>query len=140
MLVDVQDRAVLCIEEPENGIHPSRVPHLVDLLRDYAVDVQEPVDSDNPLRQVILNTHSPEVARQLDYENIMFVERARTSQNGSVSVFRPVSGTWRTNLPNGEEPSALPMDPQAVADFIGGSPVRTGVEELQLQLQFGSAR
>ena len=25
MLVDVQDRAVLCIEEPENGIHPSRV-------------------------------------------------------------------------------------------------------------------
>lgn len=138
MLVDVQDRAVLCIEEPENGIHPSRVPHLVDLLRDYAVDVQEPVDSDNPLRQVILNTHSPEVARQLDYENIVFVERARTSQNGSVSVFRPVSGTWRTNLPNGEGPSALPMDPQAVADFIGGSPVRTGVE--QLQLQFGSAR
>ena len=82
MLVDVQDRAVLCIEEPENGIHPSRVPHLVDLLRDYAVDVQEPVDSDNPLRQVIVNTHSPEVARQLDYENIVFVERARTSQNG----------------------------------------------------------
>ena len=33
MLVDVQDRAVLCIEEPENGIHPSRVPNLAELLR-----------------------------------------------------------------------------------------------------------
>lgn len=64
MLVDIRDRAVLCIEEPENGIHPSRVPNLAELLRDYAVDASEAADSDNPLRQVVLNTHSPEVARQ----------------------------------------------------------------------------
>lgn len=138
MLVDVQDRAVLCIEEPENGIHPSRVPHLVDLLRDYAVDLQEPVDSDNPLRQVILNTHSPEVARQLDYENIVFVQLARTRDHGPVSVFRPIEGTWRTRLANGEQPSAVQIDRQAVADFIGGSPV--GPRLGQLELQFGSAQ
>ena len=43
MLADVRDRAVLCIKEPKNGIHPSRVPNLTDLLRDYAVDVEESV-------------------------------------------------------------------------------------------------
>lgn len=141
MLVDVQDRAVLCIEEPENGIHPSRIHNLVELLREYAVDVEEEVEtSDNPLRQVIVNTHSPEVARQLDFDDIVFVERARTSASGPVSVFRPVSGTWRTNLPNGEEPSAVPMDRQAVADFIGGSPLNPQYDQLQLGLVFGSAR
>ena len=50
MLADAQDRAVLCIEEPENGIHPSRVPNLAELLRDYAVDVNAPIAADNPLR------------------------------------------------------------------------------------------
>ena len=70
MLVDVRDRAVLCIEEPENGIHPSRVPNLTDLLRDYAVDIEEPVAPDNPLRQVTVNTHSPEVVRQFPYNDI----------------------------------------------------------------------
>lgn len=138
MLMDANDRAVLCIEEPENGIHPSRVANLVELLRDYAVDMTEPVAPDNPLRQVILNTHSPEVARQLDFDDIVFVERARTSADGSVSAFRPVSDTWRTNLPNGEEPSSPPVDPKAVVDFVGGS--RPNPRFVQLGLDFGSAR
>ena len=137
MLVDVQDRAVLCIEEPENGIHPSRIPSLVELLQEYAVDFEEPVAPDNPLRQVILNTHSPEVARQLNFDDIVFVERALTREDGPISVFRPITGTWRTTLPNGEEPTALPIDRQAVVDFIGGSPLSTEFEELNFE--FGSA-
>ena len=138
MLVDVRDRAVLCIEEPENGVHPSRVPNLVALLRDYAVDTQEVVAPDNPLRQVILNSHSPEVARQLSFNDIIFVERALTSRSGPVSVFRPVRETWRVDLPNGEGTMALPISRQSVADFIGGSPV--GHDIGQLRLTFGTAR
>ncbi len=137
MLVDVQDRAVLCIEEPENGIHPSRVPALVDLLYDYAVDLEEPVAADNPLRQVIINTHSPEVARQLDVDDIVFVERAVTASGSPQSVFRPISDTWRI----GEEQSdftSVPKNRQAVADFIGGSPVRSSAG--QLTLDFGTAQ
>lgn len=57
MLSDTGDRGVLCFEEPENGIHPSRVPHLVELLYDYAVDLDEAVGEENPLRQVIVATH-----------------------------------------------------------------------------------
>lgn len=138
MLVDVQDRAVLCIEEPENGIHPSRVPNLAELLCDYAVDVKHPVGADNPLRQVVLNSHSPEVARQFSCDDLIFVERAVTSRDGPVSVFRPISGAWRAVLPNGNKPQARPIDHQAVADFIGGSPVNPGLG--QLNLEFGSAR
>ena len=138
MLVDVQDRAVLCIEEPENGIHPSRVPNLAELLRDYAVDVSEAVDSDNPLRQVVLNTHSPEVARQFSYDDLVFVERALTGADGPISVFRPISATWRANVSNGMKPGAHPIDRQAVLDFIGGSPVNSEFD--QLELRFGSAK
>ena len=137
MLVDVQDRSVLCIEEPENGIHPSRIPNLVELLRDYAVDIEEPVAEDNPLRQVIINSHSPEVARQFSYDDIIFVERALTKEDGVISVFRPVSGTWRTNVANGTTHTSEPIDRQAIADFIGGSPINRKLE--QLQFEFGSA-
>ena len=138
MLVDVQDRAVLCIEEPENGIHPSRVPNLAELLRDYAVDASDEVGADNPLRQVVLNSHSPEVARQFSCDDLLFVERALTSADGPISVFRPIAGTWRAALSNGRESGVLPADRQAVADFIGGSPVSP--EFGQLKLGFGSAR
>lgn len=138
MLVDVRDRAVLCIEEPENGIHPSRVPELVDLLRDYAVDTQEDVNADNPLRQILINSHSPEVARQLSFDEIVFVQRALTYGRAPVSVFRPVTGTWRIDPGNAGEDAMPAIGRQAVADFIGGSPVRREIG--QLSLAFGTAR
>ena len=137
MLVDVQDRAVLCIEEPENGIHPSRVPNLAELLRDYAVEASDAVGADNPLRQVVLNSHSPEVARQFSCDDLIFVERALTSADRPICVFRPIADTWRTTPPNGTLSRVLPADRQAVADFIGGSPVSR--EFSQLNLAFGSA-
>ena len=148
MLVDVRDRAVLCIEEPENGIHPSRVPNLTGLLRDYAVDIKEPVASDNPLRQVTVNTHSPEVVRQFPYDDMIFVEHALTKQHGPISVFRPVTGTWRTSPDTGQRTdpgnalqptSSAPIDPRAVVDFIGGSPISPEIYH-QSAFEFGTAR
>lgn len=136
MLADTRDRGVLCLEEPENGIHPSRVPNLVDLLYDYAVDLDEPVGNDNPLRQVIVNTHSPEVARQVKPEDLVFAERARSSDGASISVFRPVVGTWRDQDKKPLDLSVFGKDEQAVADFIGGSPVRH--LRGQLELEFGT--
>jgi len=137
MLADVRDRGALCLEEPENGIHPSRIPNLVHLLYDYAVDLDEAVGEDNPMRQVILNTHSPEVARQLQIQDLVFAERASTGPRSSVSVFRPVAGTWRVLSVVNPASGAMSKDRQAVADFIGGSPVQPDME--QLTLQFGTA-
>lgn len=131
MLSDTDDRGVLLLEEPENGIHPAKVGALVTLLYDYAVDLAESVAIDNPLRQVVMNTHSPEVARQLHLQDLLFAERARSADGSWVSVFRPVSGSWRARA------SAVPAkDIQAVADFVGGSQVRP--ELAHLQLEFGS--
>lgn len=53
---DFMHTGLLCFEEPENGIHPLRISTMVSLLKDLSTDFE---DDDLPLRQVIVNTHSP---------------------------------------------------------------------------------
>jgi predicted ATPase len=53
---DDKHTGLLCFEEPENGIHPFRIKTMAELLKDLSTDF---VDSEIPLRQVIVNTHSP---------------------------------------------------------------------------------
>lgn len=59
---DDQHKGLLCFEEPENGIHPFRMQDMVSLLRDLSTDFS---DEDMPLRQVIINTHSPLLANKV---------------------------------------------------------------------------
>ena len=89
---------VLCLEEPENGIHPARIKPMLDLLHDIAVDVYEPVGDDNPLRQVIINTHSPSVVGQVMDDELLMSLRTlgRTALGESTQAnFRWLSETWR---------------------------------------------
>jgi predicted ATPase len=53
---DENHKGLICFEEPENGIHPFRVKAMAELLQDLSVDFG---DVEMPLRQVIVNTHSP---------------------------------------------------------------------------------
>jgi predicted ATPase len=53
---DEKHTGLLCFEEPENGIHPFRIKAMTELLKDLSVDFDE---IDTPLRQVIVNSHSP---------------------------------------------------------------------------------
>jgi predicted ATPase len=53
---DYKHTGLLCFEEPENGIHPFRIKAMTELLKDLSIDF---ADSEKPLRQVIVNTHSP---------------------------------------------------------------------------------
>ena len=59
---DDKHTGLLCFEEPENGIHPFRIQAMAYLLKDLSVDF---VDTDVPLRQVIVNTHSPVLVSRL---------------------------------------------------------------------------
>ena len=59
---DDKHTGLLCFEEPENGIHPFRIKAMSKLLKDLSIDFK---DSDAPLRQVIVNTHSPVLVSQL---------------------------------------------------------------------------
>ena len=60
-LHDPRFSGVLCMEEPENGIHPQRLRELIRSLRAHAA---QPADSDgriDSLKQIITNSHSPVV-------------------------------------------------------------------------------
>ncbi len=57
---DDQQHGVLGLEEPENGVHPGLLKRVAELLRDLSAN--EPPEEGQepwPLRQVIVNTHSP---------------------------------------------------------------------------------
>jgi predicted ATP-dependent endonuclease of OLD family len=59
---DHSHTGLLCFEEPENGVHPFRIGTMAQLLRDLSVNFQ---DENSPLRQVIVNTHSPVLLREI---------------------------------------------------------------------------
>lgn len=95
--VDNEYGGVICLEEPENGIHPARIPAIVELLNWMAVDPTSAVDDENPLRQIIVNTHSPLVVQRLQTEDII-VSQAYRRDGATLSTFSPIVGTWRARL------------------------------------------
>lgn len=95
---DSKSTGVICLEEPENGIHPKRIPAMIALLRDIAVDPSEPCDDDNPLRQVIINTHSPQVVSEVPDDSLVLVfDKNALYQEKVVQtpVFAGLPKTWR---------------------------------------------
>lgn len=93
---DQQLGGVLCLEEPENGIHPARLEAMLTLLQDIATNPNLPVGTDNPLRQVIINTHSPGVVQLVPDDSLVFVERVLTKAGTSQVQFSALADTWRT--------------------------------------------
>lgn len=91
-------RGLLCLEEPENGMHPLRIPAVIELLGDLAVDVDTPVDAENPLRQVIINTHSPSVVGCVADSALLVAEAspiAGRGVEGTRLTLRHLPRTWR---------------------------------------------
>ncbi|MDY7014883.1 MAG: AAA family ATPase, partial [Cyanobacteriota bacterium] len=80
--IDPKSSGVLCLEEPENGIHPERIPKILELLQDITTDVEKSVNVDNPLRQVIVNTHSPAVVQQVPEDSLLVAELKETVSSG----------------------------------------------------------
>ncbi len=96
--LDTESSGLICLEEPENGIHPERIPAMLTLLQDIAMDTDEQVGPDNPLRQVIINTHSPVVVAQIPEDSLLVAESIDIKEQGKrykVVRFSPMSETWR---------------------------------------------
>ncbi len=95
---DPLETGLVCLEEPENGIHPRRIDTMIRLLEDIAVDTDSPADSDNPLRQVIVNTHSPVVAGRVSEGDLLFA-RVTSARLGDRRIpkltLAPLDSTWR---------------------------------------------
>ncbi len=93
-----QGPSLLCLEEPENGIHPDRIPAMIGLLRDIAVDTDRKTGPDNPMRQVIVNTHSPGVVKAVPQDSLIVAEAVDINRAGVRSQLlklRGLNDTWR---------------------------------------------
>ncbi len=68
---DEKYRGLICFEEPENGIHPYQIKAMVDLLKDLSIDFE---NIEKPLRQAIINTHSPTLVGYINqWQSDLFV-------------------------------------------------------------------
>lgn len=101
LLEDPEVRGLICMEEPENGIHPANLPAMVDLVRDLAVDPMVTPGEDNPFRQVLINTHAPGVVQLADAGDLLFADTsAYKLTDGRITRrlrLRPLEGTWRAS-------------------------------------------
>jgi len=96
--MDPDAQGLLCFEEPENGIHPERISAMLRLLKDLSVNTGQPVGPDNPLRQVIVNTHSPAVVGLVEDDDLLVAvgREERVGPNRCRGVeFTWLEDTWR---------------------------------------------
>ena len=107
---------LICIEEPENGIHPARIPAIVDLLKSMVVDIGAEVSDENPLRQIIINTHSPSVVQRLNTEDLVLATPVRLGAT-TVTAFAAIKNTWRENIPT-ISLRAKPLSRDGLIDYL----------------------
>ena len=128
---DPEATGLICIEEPENGIHPERLTAMAGLIRDLAVDADSPIDAENIMRQVILATHSPYFL-QLQDPNDVLLAQATTIRHGESSArglrCYPLEGSWRAEFEGGGPALGLSM----MQDYLQPP------EGVQLRLPFES--
>jgi hypothetical protein len=149
-------RPLLCLEEPENGMHPSRIPAMLRLLQDLAVDSEAAVGDDNPLRQVLINTHSPAVVAEVPEDALLMAKLVPRLDNTECAILVPLQDTWRTmgkdNAPTAHKGELLaylnpiglvnePPEPAEPRDTRSRPPIRRVKErpDLQVLLPFEEA-
>ncbi len=98
---DKKSSGLICLEEPENGINPKKVPEMVSLLEEMTTETEFEVDDDNPLRQVIINTHSPLVVETVSDESLYLATEKETyleelNRKVKYTAFAALPSTWKT--------------------------------------------
>lgn len=99
LALDPEFGGLLCMEEPENGIHPSRIPQMLNLVRSLSEDAESGDDETlmANIRQLIINTHSPLVVAELRDDELLFAETLKMKGKAFVN-FKPLSDTWRQTI------------------------------------------
>jgi predicted ATPase len=118
--LDPLTTGLVCLEEPENGIHPLRVPEMMSLVQSLAEDL--PVDAASDFasgsaspRQVIINTHSPLVVKNLGDDTLLMADTLR-QQGQEWITFKALPGTWRAE----GLPSKHLVSHGALTAYLGG--------------------
>lgn len=147
LAIDPIEAGVICLEEPENGIHPERIAAMIDLLGDIAVDTDYPIGPDNPPRQVIVNTHAPAVVQQVAFEQLLLAQPTVHQEGYTGVAYLPPPESLREQLGRRAAPlsSLLPylnpviIDTNSDEDTFPGGRVIDHVTVRQLSL-FQTAR
>ncbi len=99
MAEDPDFRGLLCFEEPENGIHPAKMGAMLGLLKELAVDTHQPSGEDNPMRQILIATHSPVLVKLETPDDLIYADlvKVRGLDGKPVSTIRCKSlrESWR---------------------------------------------
>ena len=101
LLADNGKNSVICLEEPENGISPKKMEEMINLLENMATDTEFEADENNPFRQVVINTHSPLVVRNVSDESMYLAtdKEAYIEEFGRKvkhTAFSALDKTWKT--------------------------------------------
>ena len=121
---DPKATGLICMEEPENSIHPSRIPLILGLLQNIATDVTIPVGLDNLLCQIIVSTHSASVIQEIFDDTLLIAELAEDvpdSQQFNGVRFSWLSDTWRVVV----LPEAPPVSKDQLLAYLGPTMPRT---------------
>jgi len=99
---DSSGSRLICLEEPENGINPKKIHEMVELLEGMVTDTEYPVDEENPLRQVIINTHSPIVVSSVSDDSLYLAKSKESyidlfSKKKTYTGFSALQKTWKTD-------------------------------------------
>lgn len=125
LALEQDSSGLICLEEPENGIHPGRIPALLRLLQAIATDANEQVSPDNPLRQVIISTHSPAVVSQVPDDSLIVAELKNTVRVGQQFKrvgFSALPDTWRMRASD----AAPPVAKGKLLDYLNPVPPHDG--------------
>lgn len=124
---------LLCMEEPENGIHPAKISAIVNLVRGLAVDPSDEPDAENPLRQVMVNTHSPYYVQLQNRDDLLLAVPASIVRDGVKTIttrFVPLDRTWRA-----DRSDVASVSLQTILDYLQQPPNA----QLMLPADWGAA-
>lgn len=109
---------LICLENPDNNLHPKQIKTLLKFLYSMASDMIYPVEKDNPLRQVIITTHSPAVVLGIDDGDLLMAEKEPQLDKDGNSFYTPLfywlPDTWRCNA----EPDIRTADKVHFLDYL----------------------
>ncbi len=112
---DPEHGGLLCFEDPENSVHPSRLKDLTHILQDLTTSFSSTENDEAPLRQVICNTHSPVLISHPDIlSHVLFAHLAPRTDSEGNSQYPPVTRMVPV-IPDPLQP-ALPI-PEEVQSF-----------------------
>ena len=92
---------------------------MLNLLEHIAVDPNEPIGSDNPMRQVIVSTHSPLVVASVPGDSLLGARIEAGSKKRRGVQFRPLPETWRVNA---DTPKYQILTKNTLLGYLGKSP------------------